>query len=118
MAITEKNFLGSIKIRPNTEYTYPFYIPANSSNTVDDGYIPYGKTITSATVSAQTEDGTSITTVLISGTPTVANNTVYIKFVYPGDEYIGVRCEITIDFELDNGETDQIGFTNIFVEAS
>jgi len=109
------DFKGVIKINEETSYVYTFFFPVNSSITKNDGCIGYGRTISDITVTAYTQDGTDVTSALISGSPTVSANIVYIKYKYPTGFSTG-RYYVYIDITLDNGEKDRGYFGNVMVE--
>ena len=110
-------FDKSVMINENTLYTYTYYFKPNSSSRKNDGCIGYGRTIANISVTAWNEDGTNVTTALISGSPTVNSNIVYIKYKYPTGWSVG-KYKVLIDITLDNNETDRGIHENVFVESS
>ena len=105
---------GEINLQENDELGWDFYIPPAASSTVKGG-IPYGRTVASVVVTAFDADGLDVTTDLISGTPTVALNIIYIIFKYPVVNGDG-RYKVTMACTLDNGRTRQFDFGRIIAE--
>ena len=74
----------NIIVQPNTNgATYTFTFSVCSSATANDGFLPYGETISSVAVTAHTESGTDATSSLITGIPTVSSNVVTVRLKYP-----------------------------------
>lgn len=105
------DFNGKIELRANTSMTYSFKFPTATSATANDGWLPYGRTIIDVDVYGYSEDGSNVTSALIVGTPSISTDTITVKLRYPGE--VG-RYEIEFHLTLDNGDTDEAEFTNIF----
>lgn len=114
MIVTEHFSPGEINLKEGSKVTRIFkYIPAASST--EKGSIPYNTTVDSVVVTAYNSDGTDVTTLLIYGTPSVANNLVTITFQDPG---INGNYTILIIATLSNSDTDVRTFDRIVVERS
>lgn len=79
------------------------YIPAESATA--RGSIPYGTNLqqSGTVVTAYDSDGTDVTSLIIHGTPTVANNVITVTFKYPGTPG---TYRLKIKAALDNGDFD------------
>jgi hypothetical protein len=104
-------FTGRIVLQPNTSLSHTFAFLAASSATANDGFLPYGRTITEVEVNVYTEDGTNVTENMIVGSASISDNMVTVRLQYPG---IAGRYKIEFILLLDNGETDEDEFLNIF----
>ena len=107
---------GKINLEPNDKMNYSFQITVCSSSTSNDGFIPYGRTVSSISVSAENnETGADVTADLINGVPSVSNNIVSMTLNYPTAKGDG-RYKLTILLTLDNGNTKEANFNRIYCE--
>jgi len=99
-----------IYIQPNdSDVPYIFRFTVCSTQTANDGHLPFGTTISSVVVSASNADGEDATADLIHGTPSVSDNDVQVNLDYPdAGEY-----RITIICTLSSGAKIQTDFTRI-----
>jgi len=105
---------GSIELNPGQMEGWEFELPIAESPTAK-GALPYGRTIADIEVTAWTEDGTSITDILILGTPTFLDNIIYITFQYP--ELLGEgRYRVNILVTMDNGWTKPFDFFRVYAK--
>ena len=90
----------------------------------DEGRIPYGTNVTSVSVSAYKitdeernplPNGPILVNDLISNTPTVFENIIYVKLSYPITNGLGYY-KITMEITIDNGSRQEIDFKRIFVK--
>jgi len=106
--------IGDITIQSGDSIGYNFKFPIASSATSNNGAIPFGRTISSVTVTAYAADGTDVTTLIIEGTPSLISTTVIVVLKYPTT---GVgRYKLTFDLTLDNGWTREVDFTTLYVK--
>jgi hypothetical protein len=107
---------GPITIRPFDEISHSFKITVNTSTTSKDGFLPYGRTISDVSVIGYTEDGTTCTTAVIEGTPSLLSEIVTCVLKYPtsfGDGLYKLKFQLT----LDNGETKEANFNRLYCET-
>ncbi len=104
---------GKILIQPNTNTGFNFKFPIASSSTVNDGAVPYGRTISSVGVTAYL-DGTDVTSLIINGTPQLSGDTVSVVVQYPSTGE--GRYKFTFVLTLDNGWTLELDFPNVYVK--
>lgn len=107
---------GPITLRPFDEISHSFKITVNSSTTSKDGFLPYGRTVSDVDVIAYTDDGTTCTTAVIEGTPSLLSNVVTCVLKYPtafGDGLYKLKFQLT----LDNGETKEANFHRLNYET-
>lgn len=106
---------GKITIQTNDVMGYTFKFPICTSATANDGAIPYGRTIASAVVVAYDKSGNTVSSELISGTPSLDAVTVTVVLKYPasGDG----RYKLTFKLTLDNGWTREVDFTTVYCET-
>jgi len=106
---------GKITLQSGDSIGYSFKFPIASSATANDGAIPFGRTISSVTVTAYDEDGNDVTTQLIEGTPSLSTVTVTAELKYPVTAGVG-RYKLTFDLTLDNGWTREVDFTTVYAK--
>ena len=111
--MTDFSTAGEITIQPEDQMTYYFKFTNASSQHANDGSLPYGVSISSVTVTAFDSDGTNVTSLLIMGTPTVADNIVTVKLQYPGYED---QFKLTFYCTLSNGDKKEFDFSRVFSE--
>jgi len=107
---------GPIKLRPYDEISHSFKVTVNTSATSKDGFLPYGRTVASATVVATTEAGVAATTACIEGTPSLLTNVITCVLKYPtllGDGEYHLQFKLI----LDNAETKEANFHRLFYET-
>ena len=93
---------------------YTFTFAACSSATANDGSIPYGTTISSATIKVFDEAGVDKTTEIIaSETNTATVLTISLK--YPATAGVG-RYSIEMLVTLDSGAVMEFDFTRLYAE--
>ena len=99
-----------IHLQPN-DYNVPyiFRFTVCTTQTANDGYLPYNTAISSVVVSASDADGGDATTDLIHGTPSVSDLDVQVNMDYP---YAG-EYKITIICTLDTGAKIETDFSRI-----
>ncbi len=99
-----------IYLQPNDlDVPYIFRFTVCSTQNGNDGYLPYGTTISTVVVSASNTDGEDATADLIHGTPSVSDNDVQVNLDYP---YAG-DYKITIICTLDSGTKIETDFSRI-----
>lgn len=79
---------------------FAFALPACSTATANDGAIPNGTTISSATVTVhKSRTGADVTTQMVVGSPSVGANLITVALQYPPTSGVGsyyIRFLITI----------------------
>jgi hypothetical protein len=93
----------------NNSYRFKFDPPSTQNG---KGSIPYGTTVSSATVSGYTEAEVNVSTQLIEtiSVPTTEDNIVVVRLKYPGS--IG-RYKLTFLLTLSDGSTWEKDFNRI-----
>ena len=105
---------GSIELNPGQEEGWEFELPIAPSATAK-GALPYGRIVVGIDVTAYTEDGTSVTDILITGTPSFIDNIIYVVFQYP--ESLGEgRYRVNILVTMDNGWTKPFDFFRVYAK--
>lgn len=103
---------GTLYLQPNSynvKRTYTFTV--NSSALANDGFVPFGETVASiAVVGYKISDNTVVTSALIIGIPTVADNVASVYYKYPGE---AGNFKITIIATFSGGGVDEADFTRI-----
>jgi len=110
-------FTGTIEIGYYTDLWGPYFFifPVNTTETSNDGIIPYGDTISAvtprvfigsvkrkSTLSSFTE--ITDTTIDPSYSPAISDgNTVLIKLQYPGSDYTNSKATILFEIDLASG---------------
>jgi hypothetical protein len=107
---------GPITIRPFDEISYSFKVTVNTSDTSKDGFLPYGRTVSDVSVVVTTEDGTTCTTAVIEGTPSLLSNIVTCVLKYPTDFGDGLY-KLKFQLTLDNGETKEANYHRLRCET-
>lgn len=107
---------------------YTFDFPICTSLTANDGLIPYGDTIDSATVKAylgsadRTTDLTGLTDITTSlidpdYTPTVyGTHSVQVKFQYPGSTYNGMYATLVFEITTTAGGKREFFFQHVAIK--
>ena len=99
------NFLGDDKfvLLPGTaDYPMRFTFSACTTATANDGSLPYGTTIASATILALDKDGTDITTALTDAVSVSGGLSVNVALSYPADAALG-SCKVYVILTLSSG---------------
>jgi hypothetical protein len=104
--------VGQINLQTGDLLGWNFKFPIAESP-LKKGAIPYGRTISSVTVTAYNCDSTAITDLIVN-TPVIDNDTVSIKMKYPEVSGEG-RYKLTFYLTLDNGWTRQFDFNRVVV---
>ena len=92
---------------------YTFKFPIATSVTANDGLIPYGSTIASANVkayqgnvkrSSTLADETEIADLIDTDhAPIIGDDTVKVKFEYPGTDFKGEKATLIFELTLSTG---------------
>jgi len=106
---------GQIILQPSDNMGYSFEITVASSATSNNGFIPFGTTVSSVVVVVYDKDDTVITTDMVVGTPTVTDNIVSMQLKYPVLNGNG-RYKATMILTLDNGDTKEADFDRIYTK--
>lgn len=111
------NFEGSrsATLQPgDTKKPYEFEIKVCSSQTANDGWIPYGTNMASIAVTAHKDDGTDVTSTMIEGDPTEVANVITVLL-----NHISEAGEYYLYFILTLNTTATIGvyFRNVKVKS-
>lgn len=84
---------------------FTFSFPACSTSEANDGAIPNGTTISSATVTIHKErTGSNVTTQMLDGSPSVNPNSITLALKYPTTSGVGsyyIRFILTITGDID-----------------
>lgn len=104
---------GEISLQPNDNMGYSFTVTVGSSATANDGFIPYGTTVSSVVVIAYDKDDVNVTSELIFGTPSVSQNVVSMQLKYPTTSGDG-RYKLTMILTLDNGDVKEADFDRVY----
>jgi len=83
----------------DSNVAYDFKFTQNSARNASDGFLPYGGTMTAAEVSAVTEDGTAVTSLILSSAFDASTNIVTVRLRWPSEgagRYF-LRFKLTID---------------------
>lgn len=111
------SFKGNRKIilQPSDrDLVFYFDHTTNSSVSAGDGFLPYGKTISSVEATAYTEDGTNCTSALIEAS-SVTDDVVSLRLNYPtafGDGRYFIKMVNT----LNDGSIIESDFKRVFCE--
>lgn len=100
-----------IILQPNDQISYEFNITVESSQGANDGFLPYGRSVSSVAVSGYSEDGITTDNHMIVGLPSVVNNLVSVVLRYPSAGVGRYRLEMVLT--LDNGQTKEADFSRI-----
>lgn len=104
---------ASIILQPgDADVPYSFKFTICSSATANDGSIPFGRTISSAAVTAHTAAGTDATSELIESS-TLSDTTVTIELDYPSTTGTG-KYHIKFVLTLDNAAKMEFDFNRIY----
>ena len=87
-------------------------VTVKSSDTLEDGFIEYGRSVSSVSVTIHQSDDTDVTSEMLANTATVSDNVLTIPLDYPSTSGAGsyyIKAIIT----LDDGSTRQINIPTI-----
>ena len=104
---------GRITLQPYDKLGYSFQITICSSSTANDGFIPYGLTVSSCEIIAYNEDLEVVTSDLISGSPSLSDNIVTVTLMYPTTNGIG-KYKLTFKLILSDGSTKEADFSRLY----
>jgi hypothetical protein len=96
----------------DTNITITYRVTVCTTETSNDGTLPYGVNISSVSVTAFNSGGDDITTSLISSSSTTGND-IIITYKYPDE--IG-NFKVVVVCTLDNSATLQLDFNNVKAE--
>ena len=105
--------VGQITLQPGDSMGYAFKITVASSSTANDGFIPHGTSVSDVDVVIYDSDGTAVTTAILVGSPSIADNVISLKLKHPG--YNG-RFKITFNMTLSNGDKKEADFGRLICE--
>jgi hypothetical protein len=106
-----------IVVQPGTsKYPYEFEVTVCSAVGANDGFLPFGRTISSVVVTAH-KHGPAILvdTELIEGTPTEVDQIITVKLNYPTTNGRG-RYKLEFVMTLDDGSTEEADFGRVRVK--
>jgi hypothetical protein len=107
------NFYGNneLVLQPNDDnISYRFDFDACSSVSLNDGYLPYGTTISGVTVLTYDEDNNVVTDLVQDSS--VSNNTVTVVLSYPATSGAG-SYKITFILSVSDGSTIEADFHKV-----
>lgn len=98
-------------LQPNdSSVGYSFNFTVCSSSTANDGFLPYGASISSCTVTSTKSDGTSVTDLIESYS--IVANTVVVVMGYPSTSGAG-RYHLTFLVTTDDGQLVEADFNKV-----
>lgn len=95
------------------DINYEFEVTVCSSLTANDGYLAYGRSVTSVAVSGFAEDKVTPANDLIASAPTVLANVITVPLKYPAQ---AGRYNLRFIMTLDNGSIKEADFNRIECE--
>ena len=99
----------------DNKLSFTFEFTQNATASSNNAFLPAGVDIASVVVTATTEDGTAVTSIFTTPTPSVASNIVTVTLKYPtegaGRYYLQFVCT------LDNTAVIEADFNRIYAEA-
>lgn len=114
------NIKGTTKVllQPgDTKVGITIKVKAASSEVANDGYIPYGTTISNVVTTIYDEDGTDVTSDIVYASPTISAGSGYddikIELKYPSTNGEG-RYSLKHLLTLDDGGTRELDFSRIY----
>ena len=105
---------GNVYLQPNDNMIYEFLI-TSCDDGKNNGYIPYGLTVSSVEAEVLNADGTDVSSYMIVGIPSVVDMTLFVNLKYSntwGDGKYRLRFYLT----LSNGKTKRARFDRLFCE--
>ena len=112
------NFQGSdeIILQPNDDgVIYSFNVTTASASGANDGYLAYGRSISSVVVTTYDEEGT-LTTDLVDGVAVLDGNIIRQPLQYPTTSGDG-RYKITFVMTLDDSSIKEADFFRVNAES-
>jgi len=104
---------GQINLQPNDNLGYSFKITSASSDSLNDGFIPYGTGVSSVVVVVYDKDETDVTSDFVVGSPSVVEDIISMQLKYPSTNGVG-RYKITMILTLDSGDTKEADFDRLY----
>ena len=105
-----------IVLLPNdNKISFTFQITECSSAVSNDGFRPFGIDVTSVIATCVTEDGTAVSSIFTTPTPSVASNVITVTLKYP-TEGEG-RYYLTFVMGMSNGSQMAADFQRVFAEV-
>jgi hypothetical protein len=103
------NFKGTseITLLPNDVIPYDFEFTICSSAKANDGFTPFGTTISSVDVTGYNDKNEDVTGDLIDGIPSELNNIVTVTLQYPGTDG---RYRLNFVVTLNTGSVKEANF--------
>jgi len=122
-------FTGTIEVGYNTDLwgPYGFKFPINTTETSNDGMIPFGDVITAVTVKAYQgkvtrkdtlSEETEIATLIDDAyTPAInaGQDKVSIKLQYPGVDYKAQKATLIFELTLQSGAKKAFYYTYVYI---
>jgi hypothetical protein len=105
---------------------FAFNLPSATSETANDGVLPFGATITAATIRAfvGTLDAGDDLTAYVEVTDSLidtdvalalGSNSIYVFFKYPGDAYRNKRITLVFEVTLSTGAKQAFYFHSVVI---
>jgi len=108
---------GQVLLQPFTQVGFDYEITICSSSTANDGFIPYGTTVSSVNVIAYDKDEEVVTGELIHGTPTISENVITTPLKYPETSGDG-RYKLTFQLTLSDSSKVEADFDRVVARNS
>lgn len=107
----------AIIIQPSdSAVPYTFHFTVCSNATANDGAIPYGLTITNSTVTAHREDGTAVTTGIISVTSLTSYITTVLLSYPTSTGVVAGKYHLTFKNTLSDTSIKEFDFNRVIVK--
>ena len=104
-----------IVLQPNdADVIYEFEITTASTSGANDGYLAYGRSVSSVEVKTYEEDGTEIAD-LLDGSATIVGNLIRQPLQYPTTSGEG-RYKLTFIMTLDDASVKEADFFRVYAE--
>lgn len=109
------------RLRPgDTKVGYTLKVESASTATANDGYIPYGTTVSGVTSTVYDEDGNAVTADIVYAVSTISAQSGYdevkIEFQYPSTNGDG-RYTLKHALTLSDGGTLDLYYSRIYAET-
>ena len=98
----------------DADVVYEFEVTTASTSGSNDGYLAYGRSVSSVVVKTYDEGGTEVND-LLDGSATITDSTIYQPLQYPSTSGEG-RYKITFILTLDDASTKEADFFRVFCE--
>lgn len=108
--------VGDVNLAANDNIGVQFPITIASSASNNDGWCPYGETVSSIVTVAYDKDWEIVTTDIIVGTPTVTNNNILVQFKYPAINGDG-KYKLIFTLTFSNSDTKDTRFYRVRAQA-